>query len=106
MTPESVVEIGQYAIRTAIFVAGPMLVAGMVVGLAISIFRDQSTRTRFSFASATSLLGLQLGQLHADTVQMQPGHLLIQVFWQHVHFVFILVGVVPQFDLSQGLVRE
>jgi len=39
MTPETVVEIGQYAIRTAIFVAGPMLLAGMVVGLAISIFQ-------------------------------------------------------------------
>ena len=39
MTPETVIEIGQLAIRTAIFVAGPMLVAGMVVGLAISIFQ-------------------------------------------------------------------
>jgi flagellar biosynthetic protein FliQ len=39
MTPEQVIEIGQYAMRTAIFVAGPMLVAGMVVGLAISIFQ-------------------------------------------------------------------
>jgi len=27
-------------------------------GLAISLFRDQSTRTRFSFASASNLLGL------------------------------------------------
>jgi flagellar biosynthetic protein FliQ len=39
MTPETVIEIGQYAMRTAVFVAGPMLVAGMVVGLAISIFQ-------------------------------------------------------------------
>ncbi len=39
MTPEQVIEIGQYAMRTAIFVAGPMLLAGMVVGLAISIFQ-------------------------------------------------------------------
>ena len=29
-------------------------------GLAVSIFRDKSTRTRFSFASAASLLGLSL----------------------------------------------
>ena len=29
-------------------------------GLAVSIFRDQSTRTRFSFASAASLMGLTL----------------------------------------------
>ncbi len=39
MTPETVIEIGQYAMRTAIFVAGPMLAAGMIVGLAISIFQ-------------------------------------------------------------------
>lgn len=37
MTPESVIEIGQAAMRTVFFVAGPMLVAGMVVGLTISI---------------------------------------------------------------------
>ena len=39
MTPEQVVEIGTYAMRTVVFVAGPMLVAGMIVGLAISIFQ-------------------------------------------------------------------
>ena len=39
MTPEAVIEIGQQAMRTVIFVAGPMLVAGMIVGLAISIFQ-------------------------------------------------------------------
>lgn len=39
MTPEAVIEIGQYAMRTVIFVAGPMLLAGMVVGLIISIFQ-------------------------------------------------------------------
>lgn len=37
MTPELVVEIGQSAMRTTLMVAGPMLLAGMVVGLLISI---------------------------------------------------------------------
>lgn len=37
MTPEAVIEIGQMALRTTLFVAGPMLVAGMAVGLVISI---------------------------------------------------------------------
>ena len=32
-------------------------------GLGISIFRDNSTRTRFSFASACNLLGLQVQDL-------------------------------------------
>ena len=39
MTPETVIEIGQYAVRTTLFVAGPALIAGMIVGLAISIFQ-------------------------------------------------------------------
>ncbi len=39
MTAETVIEIGQYAMRTVVFVAGPMLVAGMIVGLVISIFQ-------------------------------------------------------------------
>jgi flagellar biosynthetic protein FliQ len=39
MTPEQVIEIGQAAVRTTLFVAGPMLAAGMLVGLIISIFQ-------------------------------------------------------------------
>ncbi|RKZ19715.1 flagellar biosynthetic protein FliQ [bacterium] len=39
MTPEAVIEIAQQAMRTVVFVAGPMLVAGMIVGLTISIFQ-------------------------------------------------------------------
>lgn len=41
-------------------------------GLAISIFRDNSTRTRFSFASAASALGLTLSDL--DEVKSQISH--------------------------------
>jgi len=37
MTPELVMDIGQQALRTTLAVAGPMLLAGMVVGLIISI---------------------------------------------------------------------
>ncbi len=39
MTPETVVDIGEYAMRTVVLVAGPMLLAGMIVGLVISIFQ-------------------------------------------------------------------
>jgi|GEM_PF-2163094 len=41
-------------------------------GLAISIFRDNSTRTRFSFASAVNGLGLGLSEL--DEVKSQIAH--------------------------------
>jgi flagellar biosynthetic protein FliQ len=37
VTPEAVIEIGQMALRTTLLVAGPMLLAGMAVGLVISI---------------------------------------------------------------------
>jgi knotted carbamoyltransferase YgeW len=41
-------------------------------GLAISIFRDNSTRTRFSFASAVNALGLGISEL--DEVKSQIAH--------------------------------
>jgi len=41
-------------------------------GLAVSIFRDQSTRTRFSFASAANLLGLTVQDF--DESKSQIGH--------------------------------
>lgn len=37
MTSDTVVEIAQQAMRTLLLVAGPMLLAGMLVGLVISI---------------------------------------------------------------------
>ena len=42
-------------------------------GLAVSNFRDNSTRTRFSFASGTNLLGLQLQDLDEAKSQMFIG---------------------------------
>ena len=60
MTPETVVEIGQLAIRTAIFVAGPMLVAGMIVGLAISIFQAATQINEMTLSFIPKLLVLVL----------------------------------------------
>ena len=42
-------------------------------GLGISIFRDNSTRTRFSFASACNLLGLDIKDLDEKTSQIAHG---------------------------------
>lgn len=39
MSAEAVVEIGQQALQTTLLVAGPMLLAGMAVGLVISIIQ-------------------------------------------------------------------
>lgn len=37
MTPDSVIDLAQQALRVTLLVAGPMLLAGMLVGLLISI---------------------------------------------------------------------
>jgi knotted carbamoyltransferase YgeW len=42
-------------------------------GLAVSIFRDQSTRTRFSFSSAANLLGLDVQDLDEGRSQIAHG---------------------------------
>ena len=39
MTPVDVVDIAQQALKVVLFVSGPMLLAGMVVGLVIAIFQ-------------------------------------------------------------------
>ena len=42
-------------------------------GLAVSNFRDKSTRTRFSFASAASMLGLSIADLDESKSQVSHG---------------------------------
>jgi flagellar biosynthetic protein FliQ len=39
MTPESVMQVGQEAIKTILYVAGPMLGLSLVVGLMVSAFQ-------------------------------------------------------------------
>ena len=46
------------------------------LGLAISIFRDNSTRTRFSFASAVNALGLGLADLDGVVEELHHDHVL------------------------------
>jgi flagellar biosynthetic protein FliQ len=60
MTPETVIEIGQYAMRTAVFVAGPMLLAGMIVGLAISIFQAATQINEMTMTFVPKILAVFL----------------------------------------------
>lgn len=39
MTPEQVIEVARQAIQTALMLALPLLMAGMIVGLMVSIFQ-------------------------------------------------------------------
>ena len=58
MTAETVIEIGQYAMRTVIFVAGPMLIAGMLVGLAISVFQAATQINEMTMTFVPKILGV------------------------------------------------
>lgn len=47
-------------------------------GLGISLFRDNSTRTRFSFASACNLLGLEVQDLDEGKVKFLTEKLFVR----------------------------
>jgi len=39
MTPGSVIELGQEAVMVTLYIAGPLLLAGLLVGLSVSVFQ-------------------------------------------------------------------
>src|SRR5690242_19227309 len=51
------------------------------------------------------LLG-ELGELHAEGVEVQAGHLLVEVLGQHVDAQLVVVGLREELDLRQHLVGE
>src|SRR3984957_5483101 len=57
-------------------------------------------------ADIARLLVGQLGQLHADLVEMQPGDLFVEMLGQRVDLLLVLAGIAPQLDLRQRLVGE
>ncbi|MBM3436674.1 MAG: knotted carbamoyltransferase YgeW [Bacteroidetes bacterium] len=61
-------------------------------GLAVSIFRDQSTRTRFSFASAVNLLGLQLQDFDESKSQISHGETLRETA-NMISFLTDIIGI-------------
>jgi knotted carbamoyltransferase YgeW len=61
-------------------------------GLAVSIFRDQSTRTRFSYASAVNLLGLQLQDFDESKSQVSHGETLRETA-NMISFLTEIIGI-------------
>jgi len=70
-------------------------------GLAISIFRDQSTRTRFSFASAAGALGLTLADLDEAKSQIAHGETLRETATM-IAFLAEAIGIRDDIYLGQG----
>jgi knotted carbamoyltransferase YgeW len=70
-------------------------------GLAVSIFRDQSTRTRFSFASAANLLGLGLQELDEKKSQIAHGETVRETA-NMISFCAETIGIRDDIFLGEG----
>ena len=70
-------------------------------GLAISIFRDQSTRTRFSFASAVNALGLGLSELDEAKSQIAHGETVRETA-NMISFLTETIGIRDDMYLGEG----
>jgi knotted carbamoyltransferase YgeW len=70
-------------------------------GLAVSIFRDQSTRTRFSFASAASALGLTPADLDETKSQIAHGETVRETAVM-IAFMAEAIGIRDDIYLGEG----
>jgi knotted carbamoyltransferase YgeW len=70
-------------------------------GLAVSIFRDNSTRTRFSFASASNLLGLALQDLDEGKSQIAHGETVRETAVM-ISFMAEAIGIRDDMYIGKG----
>jgi knotted carbamoyltransferase YgeW len=70
-------------------------------GLAVSIFRDKSTRTRFSFASAVNALGLGLSELDEEKSQIAHGETVRETA-NMISFLTEVIGIRDDMFLGEG----
>jgi len=70
-------------------------------GLAVSNFRDNSTRTRFSFASACNLLGLEVQDLDESKSQIAHGETVRETA-NMISFLTDIIGIRDDMFLGEG----
>ncbi len=70
-------------------------------GLGISIFRDNSTRTRFSFFSACNLLGLEVADLDEKKSQIAHGETLLETA-NMLSFMADVIGIRDDMYIGKG----
>ena len=70
-------------------------------GLAVSIFRDKSTRTRFSFASAANLLGLAVQDMDEEKSQISHGETVRETA-NMISFLTDIIGIRDDMYLGEG----
>ena len=70
-------------------------------GLAISNFRDNSTRTRFSFASAANMLGLAVSDLDEGKSQIAHGETVRETA-NMISFMADVIGIRDDMYIGKG----
>jgi len=70
-------------------------------GLAVSLFRDNSTRTRFSFASAANLLGLEIQDMDETKSQISHGETVRETA-NMISFLTEIIGIRDDMYLGAG----
>ncbi|MFO7780090.1 MAG: knotted carbamoyltransferase YgeW, partial [Spirochaetia bacterium] len=70
-------------------------------GLAVSLFRDNSTRTRFSFASACNLLGLEVQDLDEGKSQIAHGETVRETA-NMISFMADVIGIRDDLYIGKG----
>ena len=70
-------------------------------GLGISLFRDNSTRTRFSFASACNLLGLEVSDLDEKKSQVAHGETVRETA-NMISFMADIIGIRDDMYIGKG----
>lgn len=70
-------------------------------GLGISLFRDNSTRTRFSFASACNLLGLEVQDLDEGKSQIAHGETVKETS-NMISFMADVIGIRDDMYIGKG----
>jgi len=70
-------------------------------GLAVSIFRDNSTRTRFSYASAANLLGLEVQDMDETKSQVAHGETVRETA-NMISFLTDVIGIRDDMYLGEG----
>ncbi len=70
-------------------------------GLAVSIFRDNSTRTRFSYASAANLLGMEVQDMDEEKSQIAHGETVRETA-NMISFLTDFIGIRDDMYLGEG----
>ncbi|BFH63985.1 knotted carbamoyltransferase YgeW [Paenibacillus azoreducens] len=70
-------------------------------GLAVSIFRDNSTRTRFSFSSACNMLGLEIQDLDESKSQIAHGETVRETATM-ISFMADVIGIRDDMYIGKG----